>query len=81
MCSSRHPGHVVDALGGGFVDHAELQPHRLDAQPILLGDGLVDDRAPLRLDPPGPGMPSSVAKRVIKSIRNREARVTEPDVA
>jgi hypothetical protein len=25
--------------------HAELKPHGLDAQPILLGDGLVDDPA------------------------------------
>lgn len=71
----------MGALGGGFVDHAELQPHRLDAQPILLGDGLVDDRARSVLIHLPPGMPSSVAKRVIKPIRNREARVTKPDVA
>jgi hypothetical protein len=38
-------GRLVGALGGGFVDHAELKPHGLDAQPILIGDGLVDDRA------------------------------------
>jgi hypothetical protein len=35
----------VRAFGGGFVDHAKLKPNGLDAQPILLGDGLVDDRA------------------------------------
>jgi hypothetical protein len=34
----------MGALGGAF-DHAALKPHGLDAQPILLGDGLVDDRA------------------------------------
>ena len=31
-------------MGGGFVDHAELKPYRLDAQSILFSDGLVDDR-------------------------------------
>src|SRR6185312_1730301 len=31
-------------LGGGFIDHAELKPYRLDAQSILFSDGLVDDR-------------------------------------
>ena len=32
------------SLGGGFIDHAELKPYRLDAQSILFSDGLVDDR-------------------------------------
>jgi hypothetical protein len=71
----------VGALGGGFVDHAKLRPHRLDAQPIFVGDGPVDDLALSVLIRLPAGMPSSVAKRVIKPIRNREARVTEPDVA
>ena len=31
--------------GGGLVDHAELEPDGLDAQPVLLGDRVVDDRA------------------------------------
>jgi hypothetical protein len=32
------------ALGGGFVDHAELKPYGLDAQSILLSDGVIDNR-------------------------------------
>ena len=32
----------MGAFGSGLVDHAELKPHCLDAQPILLGNGLVD---------------------------------------
>jgi hypothetical protein len=71
----------VGALGGGFVDHAELQPHRLDAQPILLGDGLVDNRALSVLIHLPSGDAVVRGERVIKPIRNREARVTEPDVA
>jgi hypothetical protein len=45
MGSSRHPAGLVGAFGGRFVDHAELKPHGLDAQPIPLRDGPVDDRA------------------------------------
>jgi hypothetical protein len=33
----------VGALGGGLVDHAELKPYGLDAQSILLSDGVIDD--------------------------------------
>jgi len=32
-------------LGGGFIDYPQLKPHGFDAQPILLGDGVVDDGA------------------------------------
>ena len=32
------------SLGGGFIDDPELEPHGFDAQPILLGDSVVDDR-------------------------------------
>src|SRR6187551_3259785 len=35
----------LGALGSGLVDHAKLKPHGLDAQPLLLGNGLVDHRA------------------------------------
>ena len=33
--------------GGGLVDDPQLHPHGGDAQSLLLGDGLVDDRADL----------------------------------
>jgi hypothetical protein len=35
----------MGAFGGSLVDHAKLKPHGLDAQPILLGNGLVEHRA------------------------------------
>jgi len=41
----------VGTLRCGFVDHAQLKPDGLDAQSILLSDGLVDDRTdPLTVD-------------------------------
>ena len=42
---------VKRALGAGLVDHPELEPDGLDAQPFLVGDRFVDDHAdPQRVD-------------------------------
>ena len=41
------PG-VARARGGRLVDHAELEPDGGDAEAVLLGDRLVDDRTDLR---------------------------------
>src|SRR4051812_22206954 len=33
----------MGASGRGLVDHAQLKPDSLDAQPILLSDGFIDN--------------------------------------